>query len=657
MAPILMGVDTGGTFTDLIMVNGTRIESFKTPSTPDDLSGAVLTGIQTLCERLPNSKSARFTLVHSSTVATNAVLERKGAKVGLITTQGFRDIIELGRQHRDELYNFLVDRPFPLVSRSRRLEIHERVDARGRILVRPSRDEIEAVLDRFERAGVESIAICLLFSFLRPGHEQTVATAAMRRGFSVSASSKILPEIREYERSSTTVVNAFVSPVINAYINRLQRAVRKIGARQVRIVQSNGGSLSVRAAASQPVRTLLSGPAAGLHGALDMYCQCCRDVPRLITFDMGGTSTDVSLVDGKPTLSTERDVAGYPIGVPMLDIHTVGAGGGSIARVDSGGALQIGPDSAGAMPGPACYGHGSLPTVTDANLMLGRISPKHFLSGRLPLSLERTEDSLSGLARKMQTDNEEAARGIIRIVNANMERAIRLISIERGFDPREFTLVCFGGAGGLHACELAQALHISRIMIPAHPGVLSAWGAVASDLIKDYSRSVMKPLVERSLPEIDRTIERLRRKAMAEMAREDAAPKSIQIEISIDVRYVGQSYELTIPYSGRLDHALQAFHRLHEKRYGYCQHDAAEEVVTVRLRGRFPLPGPTLSKRPNYSKKKPIIGDGKIFERKHAAPGTRLKGPALIAEDFSTTYVATDWLVRFDEYGHMWLTC
>ena len=645
-----IGVDTGGTFTDLVLWDGRRLHAHKVPSTPHDFAEGVLRGIKDL---LGEGRLGPFNVTHSATVATNTLLERKGARTALITTRGLRDVLEIGRQTRPSLYDLMTRRPSPLVPRRLRLEVTERIGAAGQVVRPLNAAEVEDLLDGLSTKRVESVAICLLFSFLHPGHERMVARAARRRGLAVSASSEVLAEFREHERTSTTVVNAYVGPIIRKYIQRLDRSLGKIGAGRWRIMQSNGGSLSPKAAAQRAVNTLLSGPAAGVIGAMSVarpaLARNRRDQAlKIITFDMGGTSTDVCLIDGDYAVTTSGTVADCPVGVPMMDIHTVGAGGGSIAHVDAGGALCVGPQSAGAHPGPACYGIGEDVTVTDANLILGRIDADHFLGGRIKLDFRRAERAVRRLAGKLGTNTQSAARSIIRIVNANMERALRVISVERGHDPREFTLVSFGGAGGLHACELADALRIPRVLVPYNPGVLSAWGALASDVIKDYSRTVMLSTAAGTQERLDGVMRQLERQARREI-REQAPPEAkIVLSRSLDLRYAGQAYELTVACSGKLQAAIQLFHTQHAHRYGHCDEKASIEIVTARVRAIGRLSKPTLQTIPRgrVDARRAIIGKRRnvtLYDREKLRAGNQLVGQALVVEAFATTWVPKEW--------------
>lgn len=659
---MLIGVDTGGTFTDLVLFYKGRIYTYKIPSTPPDFSRGVLSGIRQI-RQISGLIGEKFTLVHSSTVATNALLERKGARTALITTRGFRDVLEIGRQTRPDLYNLFVKRPPELIPRRLRFEVSERVDSKGKPITPLDINELPAILDKLQKEKVESVAISLLFSFLYPGHERAIAMMARQRGFAVSASCDIIPEFREYERTSTTAINAYLSPVMRGYLKNISGSARKTGASHIRIMQSNGGSLTTKSASEAAVKSLLSGPAAGVIGAISVARQAfkSRNV-KLITFDMGGTSTDVSLVDGDYRVTTESSVSGLPVRVSMMDINTVGAGGGSIASVDSGGALQVGPKSAGADPGPACYGKGSQPTVTDANLFLGRLEADKFLSGRMKLDAKAAENALNHLASKLKTDAVTAARSIIRIANSNMERAIRVISVERGYDPRDFTLVSFGGAGGLHACELADSLRIPEILIPKNPGVLSAWGALCADVIKDFSRTAMISSTYTSADDrLYKLFTELEKRAIREI-RKDGYKDSRRFFLtrSVDLRYVGQSYELNIPYRKSLKVTLDAFTDAHQVRYGHSASGEPVEIVTARVRVTGAVEKPLLKRLRRDAGGSAVTemrqrGKMSIYMRCNMRPGAKISGPALIIEDFAASFVPTGWHGITDEYGHILL--
>jgi N-methylhydantoinase A len=604
-------------------------------------------------------------VTHATTVATNALLERRGARTALITTRGFRDVLEIGRQARPALYHLAMSRPPPLVPRNRRIEIHERVSADGQVITPLSNAEIHRVLDDVARHRVESVAVCLLFSFLSPDHESRIAEAARQRGWTVSVSSELIPEFREYERSATTVINAYVAPQVQRYIRNLDRALRSEGIRSWRIMQSNGGSLQADEARSQAVRTLLSGPAAGVTGALHTARSAWPALgesgpPRLITFDMGGTSTDVALIRNQCEVTTTGTVAGYPVHVPMLDIHTVGAGGGSIAQIDDGGALRVGPASAGADPGPACYGIGTAPTVTDANLQLGRLSPKSFLDGRMPLDRGRAKNALQGLADRSGLSVRRTAAAIVRVVNANMARAIRFISTARGHDVREYTLVCFGGAGGLHACELADDVGLRRVLVPTNPGVLSALGATCCDVTVDHSRTVMLPATPACASTLRSTIAQLSKNARADLRNNlPTGPRpAMTLHAALDLRYAGQAFELTVQYNGRLSATLKAFHRDHMRRYGHANGGAAVQIVTARVRGVATSSSPRrlrIDER-TRSPRQAVVSDRagvKGYDRDRLKAGHRMSGPALILESYSTTFVPSHWTAQVDPWGNL----
>src|SRR5580692_9784942 len=484
--PLRIAIDTGGTFTDCVWIDPTthRRRMLKVFSTPADPSQAIVEALHTI------APANEFILLHGTTVGTNTLLERKGARTALVTTAGFEDALEIGRQARPKLYDFFFDRIEPLVPADLRFGIEERTTSDGEILTAPSPSDLQQLAAQVAAMHPNAVAISLLFSFANPKNEQAVAEALKPLGIPLSISHEILPEFREYERTSTVVVNAYLQPVMKGYLDSLSSGVAN-GRAWIFVMQSNGGIASLAAAAREPVRTVLSGPAGGVVGAA--ATARASGIDRVIAFDMGGTSTDVSLVDGAIAAASDAQVAGLPVGVPMLDIHTVGAGGGSLARFDAGGVLRVGPESAGADPGPICYGRGVQPTVTDANLLLGRLQAERFLGGDFRLDIERTRKITQAWLTKQKSrlTLEQFADGVIRVVNATMEKAIRVVSVERGRDPRDYALVAFGGAGGLHASALAEALGIPQVIVPALPGALSALGILASDVVKDYSRTVL----------------------------------------------------------------------------------------------------------------------------------------------------------------------
>jgi N-methylhydantoinase A len=663
MAAIL-GVDVGGTFTDFLLWEDSRLTLHKRPSTPSDPAEGVLQGLTEMGCR-PEG------VVHGSTIATNALLERKGVTTALITTRGFRDVLAIGRQTRPKLYDLSPQRPPPLVSEDLRLEINERLDHTGQILTPLDASEVDVLLDRLAQAGVESLAVCLLFSFLNPEHERAIAQRARERGFHVSASCEVLPEYREYERTSTTVINAYVAPVMGRYLERLEERLGSQGVARLAIMQSGGGSMSPRAAGRQAVRTILSGPAGGVVGAF--YLASRAAFPQIITLDMGGTSTDVSLCPGRIPERTDTAVGDLPIATPAVDVVSVGAGGGSIARLDEGGAMHVGPESAGADPGPACYGKALLPTVTDAHVVLGRLLPEHFLGGRLPLHIDRARQALSSIAAPFDGDLVRAAASVVRVANANMERAIRLVSVERGYDPRLFTLVAFGGAGPLHACDLAEALRIPRVLVPPFPGILSAFGMVTAEPTRDFSRAVMRAippepgdeshLVEN---ELEQAFRELADGGREEMAAEGFDAPRLAERRFLDMRYLGQSYELTLPVDSLSpERFLPTFHALHQERYSHSNPARATEVVNVRLKLVGPGQEPVLAPLPEggsdasqalVDRRAVWFGEetsAAIYERERLRAGNRIEEPAIVVQMDSTTVIPPGWEALVDGVGNL----
>ncbi len=688
-APVRIGIDIGGTFTDFVIFDPAsgQIDTFKLPSTPHDPAQAVLAGLA----RLRGSNAIQFSgarpapvdrplhIIHGSTVATNALLERKGACTALITTQGFRDVLQIGRQNRPQLYDLASAPPEPLVPARLRFDLAERMDAHGNILSPLDENRLEAILAELQappdssQPPVTSIAVVFLFSFTNPAHEQRVAGRLREKGYFVSSSHEILPEYREYERTSTTVVNAYVSPVLDGYLEKLENALGylgKVSGHSLQIMQSNGGSISVAEARKAGVRCILSGPAGGVVGCQFIGQQATASLAverlRLLTFDMGGTSTDVSLIEGQPQITSEAEVGGLPIRIPLLDIHTIGAGGGSIASIDAGGALRVGPQSAGADPGPACYGKigdkGQKPfaTVTDANLLLGRLLPDHFLGGQMPLYPQLAEAAIAPLARQLGLTLEQTALGIIEIANAHMEHALRVISVERGHDPRQFTLLSFGGAGGLHAADLARRLHIPRLLIPPFAATLSALGMLAANVVKDYTHTVMLP-GQVSWSDLQARMEPLLRRGLQEIYCEGFSDEKILLEPALDMRYRGQSYELTIPFS---ENFSADFHEAHRQTYGYARREADLEIVNLRLRATGVVVAPQITAHPPGEADpaqaliglRPVnIGSGDpipipFYRGESLKPANRIQGPAIIARDDTTIFVPPNDCAKVDSY-------
>jgi N-methylhydantoinase A len=651
-----VAIDSGGTFTDCVWRDprSGEMRLLKVLSTPSDPSRAIRQGLRRM------GWKGGLRLLHGTTVGTNTLLQRRGGRVAFVTTQGFEDTIQIGRQARPRLYDLFFEAVPPLVPPELRFGVHERTSADGRGLEAPSPSELAELRSRIRRAGVDAIAISLLFSFADPGHEEQVAAALEGAAKHLSVAHRMLPEFREYERASTVVMNAYLQPVMQAYLRRLQRGVRG----RVFVMQSSGGLTAVERAAQEPVRTVLSGPAGGVMGAAAAARRSGAE--RLISIDMGGTSTDVCLVDGAPTTTNESEIAGLPIRVPMLDVHTVGAGGGSLARFDAGGALRVGPESAGADPGPICYGRGTRPTVTDANLLLGRLPADRFLGGEFRLDPARCRRLTRAWLKRqgIPMSLERFAEGVLRVVNANMEKAVRVVSIERGHDPRRFALVAFGGAGGLHACDLAAALEIPRVIVPPMPGALSALGVLGSDVVKDFSHSLLLA-AQGTLPatRLQKEFRRLRLRARREFQAEGWKGK-VLIRESLDLRYLGQGFELNIAAGPS---ALDAFHRLHRQRYGFSAPGEPVEIVTVRLRAWLPSPAdPAATIRAGAEQapahaglqSRPVYGNGRwqkarVVGRESLTRGRALPGPAVITEYSGTIYLPPAWWARPDGAGNL----
>lgn len=694
--PLRIAIDTGGTFTDCVWIDpqlgGLRM--LKLFSTPADPSQSIVHALRQI------APAGDFLLLHGTTVGTNALLERKGARAALVTTSGFEDAIEIGRQARPRLYDFFFERIEPLVPKDRRFGINERTVADGTILIAPTKEELRSLLEKISSTKPESVGISLLFSFANAANESAVARSLRALAVPLSASHEILPEFREYERTSTVVINAYLQPIMQRYLENLERRTCEQATTPLRlpasgsrlpapatkhaaeaeswkpesghpprifVMQSSGGITALSAAAREPVRTVLSGPAGGVVGAATTASR--SGFERIIAFDMGGTSTDVSLVESSITLANDAQIAGLPIGVPMLDIHTVGAGGGSLARFDSGGVLRVGPESAGADPGPICYGRGTQPTVTDANLLLGRLPPDRFLGGDFSLDFDRTRRLTLDWLKQQQCPLglEAFAAGVIRVVNATMERAIRVVSVERGRDPRHFALVAFGGAGGLHACALADALSIPNVIIPAFPGALSALGILSSDVVKDYSRTKLQQ-VSGEIPtkQLEKEFTALERAAASDFQSE-AWRGTPRFHRSIDLRYRGQGYELNIAFTKNL---IQDFEKEHGRRYGYAYSGREIEIVTLRLRASIKSPRVASDfhagskglgrrgRRSTSTPTKPVLFGGKklptgIYSRDELRPGKRYSGPAVVTEYSATTIIPPGMRFQIDRASNL----
>ncbi len=655
-----IGIDTGGTFTDFVVLDGQRMVVVKLPSTPKAPERALLEGLAKLVKGQKD-----FLLQHGSTVATNAFLERKGAKSALITNQGFEDLIEIGRQNRPELYNLQSSRPQPLIPKKWRIGVRERTSWDGRQLISLEEKSLNWLKTKISQLKVESIAVVLLYSFLKPENELRIAKALEALGLPISLSHQVLPEFREYERTSTTVVNAYVQPIMSRYLKALSSS-ELVNRGKLTVMQSNGGVISAREASSEPVRTLFSGPAGGVVGAFEIARKAGYE--KVITFDMGGTSTDVCLCDGRIETTNESQIDHYPISIQMIGIQTVGAGGGSIAWVDEGGLLKVGPQSAGADPGPVCYGKGRNITVTDANIYLERLEADYFLGGDMRLHPDRVRPALNRLGKQLQKLGKrdwkahEIAEGVIRIVNSQMERALRLISLQRGYDTRDFSLVTFGGAGGLHACDLARSLLIPRVIVPPDPGALSATGIVRSDIVQDSSVTLVVTTQERRYrATLEEGFRNLEDEVSRKLGRQKFSPDQIRFDRTVDARYLGQSYELNITYS---EDVVDHFHQRHEQFYGYASKSLPVEFVNLRIRGRANFPLPSLREHAVKPKKPPqdamvqekeIFGEGKpvsakFFLRHKLKAGNLLEGPCIVLEYSSTTYIPADFQGRIDSW-------
>ena len=672
----LIGIDVGGTFTDFVWLVDGQIRVHKESTTPGDQSEAILRGLSML------GVSADAEVVHGTTVATNALLERRGARTALLTTKGFRDVLAIGRQNRPHLYKLGQQRPEHLVTKELRFEAEGRIDAGGKELQPIDKDEIKALASALRELEIESLAIVFLFSFLNTRHEAEAARIIREELGDVflSVSSELLPEYREFERTSTTVINAYVQPLVARYLSRLQKS---LGKRQVRVMQSSGGAISLQKASEQAARLVLSGPAGGIVGAFNVARQALNSPkPLIMTFDMGGTSTDVALCPGELPRTSESAISGLPLRFPSTDIHTVGAGGGSIARVDAAGVLRVGPESAGAVPGPACYDRGgNEATVTDANLVLGRLNADGFLGGNdaVNLNKEKAATVLKKIGDALGVSKEEAALGVLRVANATMERALRKVSVEKGFDPRDYTLIPFGGAGPLHACALAEALDMKQILVPEHPGVLSALGLTAADITLETSISVLRDQADAAdfLEQLALHFESLRSQIVAGLSTQSNQSEP-EIEAMLDVRYEGQSYELEIPLHLPLnDKALAAcaetFHQLHEQRYGYSVQERSVEFVTLRVRGRLANTTSTGGvKREIKEEKSSKIEAGQTriwfekeqpvevpcYDRASLPVGFKLKGPCLVLQYDTTLVISGSWEGEVDLHKNinLWRT-
>lgn len=677
----MVGVDVGGTFTDITLVDsycGT-INNHKVPSTPDDPSRAIMTGVVQILEMNEIPVSEVRYLAHGTTVATNALIERKGAKTGLLVTDGFRDLLEIGRQTRPSLYDLFKEKPEPVIPGHLRLEVEERLNANGEVHKAFNHGSLINSINKLKDEGVQSIAVCFLFSYLNPDHEK-LAVEEIRNIFPeayVSASHQVVPEFREYSRLSTTAINAYLGPVMRTYMENFQNSVKEVGIPvDPYITQSNGGIISIQESVSNPVRTAVSGPAAGVVAAKNLAE--LTGYKNMITFDMGGTSADFSLIeDGEPKVSMDREIEGFPARIPMLDIYACGAGGGSIAYLDNGGALKVGPESAGSFPGPAAYGRGGTrPTVTDANVILGRLNPDGILGGRMKLDVDASKQAMKEhICEQTNLTVNEASMGVLSVVNANMARAIRLISVEKGYDPREFTLVSFGGAGGLHCGALARELNIPRVLIPPSPGTFCSLGLLVTDIRSDYVRSSLQVAAKESMYIIRQLFAEMNQEGTAMLEKENVEAENRRFVYGIDMRFKGQNYEITIPveYTDLLEDSveeiIEQFHEQHERIYGYSNKNGLVEFVNYRLTALGELPKAILEKSEEQVGRKlqpasfrevyfsevdqPGYYFTAIFNRDDFVPGDQMEGPAIIQQMDTTILILPGQTMMVDPYRNL----
>ena len=686
---VRLGVDVGGTFTDLVLFDAAtnRIHFTKTSSTPANQAEGVEDGITKVVDLAGFAPADIAFFVHGTTVATNALLERKGVRCALLTTEGFRDVLQIGRQDRPKLYDWFAQRPSPLVSRALTFEVRERMLHTGDVLTALDEPQAIETIRRARAAGVTAIAVCLLHSYANPAHERRVAELIAEHfpEAEVSLSSDVIPEFREYERASTTTVNAYVMPIVRRYVARLADRTAAMGVpAELHIMQSNGGLMTARAAGEQSVRTMLSGPAAGVLGAVALARQA--GFLNVLSVDMGGTSFDICLAyEGQLRFTKESEIGSLPIKVPMIDIHTLGAGGGSVAWIDAGGALRVGPRSAGAQPGPAAYGRGGTEaTVTDANVVLGRIDPATFLGGEMQLDAEAARRAVEDrIARPLGLSTEAAAEGIIRVINATMVRGMRAVSVEKGYDPRDFVIVAFGGGGPLHAADLAREMSVPNVLIPVMPGVTSALGLLVADLRYDVSATVRGSLASPDLAALTRVYEDLERQASGQMARDGVDHGAVHLHRTADVRYARQSWELEVPVPpGALDETAIAlvrsdFHARHAQQYGYAMESEELILVNAQVSAIAVLPKPPLGtadgtngtdasraaaalSREEPGRRQMWLGgrmvEAAVYARAGLPPGEAFAGPAIVEQLDTTTYIGPGDRVIVDPFGNLIVT-
>ena len=673
-----LGVDVGGTFTDLLLFDeiSQSLTLEKVPTSVDDQDRGIAEGMEKII-RSADARTSDITMfLHGTTAATNAILEHKGVKTALVTTEGFRDVLHIMRQDRPKLYDFFLHRPEPLVPRHLRFEVPERILYTGEVHAAVDEEAVISIAQAMKKHEVRAVAVCLLHSYANPAHEQIVRDVLQQEcpDIHISISSEILPEIREYDRTSTTVINVYVLPIVSRYLDNLSRRLQSMGMDiPVHVMQSSGGVMPSSLASQKSAATILSGPAAGVWGGVALAKQTgLRDV---ITVDMGGTSFDICLAQqGEPKIGHGCHIAGHSLKTPMLDIHAIGAGGGSIAWIDDGGALKVGPQSAGADPGPVCYAKGGTePTVTDANLLLGRLNPDFFLGGEMSIDSDAARRAIEErLAKPLGMDPLEVAEGVIRVVNASMVKGIRFVSVEKGHDPRDFALVCFGGNGPLHAAELARELRIPQVMIPFAPGVNCAYGLLVADFRYDYATTYLQKLGEVDLAKMNAAYDKLEQSARQKMIDDGISRENIVLSRALDLRYLGQGHELEVPFDGgvisreSLAAAKARFDDLHQKQYGFCSGDQAAQIVNIRITciGLVAKPeireqsGGHKSAEPAIKNRRDVFIGGQfrkttIYDRELLEPGMEIWGPAIIEQKDSTTLLLPDNVGRIDGYRNI----
>lgn len=676
----MIGVDVGGTFTDFSVFNLETGELFhyKDSSTPGDPSRAIVKGVKDVLEIKKAQARDVVYLAHGTTVGTNALIEKKGARVGLITTEGFKDLMEIGNQKRPSLYDLQAQKPVPLIPSGCNIGVRERIRYDGSVYTPLDEENVRQAVRQLKQYGVQAIAVCTLFSFINPAHENRIKEIIAEEYPEVytTISSELAPEFREYSRMSTTVLNSYLGPVMKKYVNNFQTSVREMGIQaEPYITQSNGSIISIKETIDCPIKCAVSGPSAGVVAASFIGRQCNAD--KIITFDMGGTSADISLIENfTPQVSNEREVEGYPARIPMINIITIGTGGGSIAQIDEGGALKVGPKSAGAVPGPACYGRGGTqPVVTDANIVLGKLNQKRILGGRMEVYLDLAHEALDRcICEKSGLSRAQAANGIITVVNSNMVRAVRSVSVEKGYDVREFSLMAFGGAGPLHACEVAKELGIRQVIIPPHPGTLCSLGLLLADTKFDMSRTLILEGKVENLPKFNEQFADMIHQGSEALDREGVTKERRCFEFAVDMRYQRQNFEISIPVpTGEmteqdLRRAIADFHAEHKRSYGYCNEQAPVQFVSYRASAIGIIDKPEMTEQPLCPaapapvplETRSVLFQGEseyrptpVYRRESFIPGQSIAGPCICEQMDTTLVVPESWIIHVDGYGNL----